>query len=214
MKKVSLTILAFIGCFLMSCTFDGKIECFGPETQSDFSIYTGFDYDSIHIYLGTQRVCYGDMGGYDHEVYCKTSLDSGYKFIRLESGGFMSDSYGVDINGREKCLMTDVFPPLFYFFCSFNGARDGIDVQISTLTIEVFHNGFIEISKMENFAPSGEASGFIPVDDPVILLDTSGVTSSKIKIGLLNWRRIGCNNEWCLFRDSFVKNEFCYDKDD
>ena len=214
MKKVCLTILAFIGCFLMSCTFDGKSECFGPETEGIISIYTGFDYDSIRIYLGSQRICYGDMGGYTRDAYCKTSLDSGFRLITLESGGFLSDFYRVEEYGREKGVVMDEYPLSFFYYCTFNGVHDDVDMQMSTLTIETFHNGSVRTSKMENFVPGNELSVLIPVDDPVIWLDAGDVSPVKLKGGLLDWNRFECNDEWCLFREPYVENEFCYDKDD
>lgn len=62
MKKIYYAILA-IAVFFVSCNFSEETECYGPETQGNISFVTSFDYDSIRVYLGNQRICYGDMGG-------------------------------------------------------------------------------------------------------------------------------------------------------
>lgn len=209
MKKMYYAILA-IAVFFVSCNFSEETECYGPETQGNISFVTSFDYDSIRVYLGNQRICYGDMGGYSCDVICKTSLDSGYKLTILKSGGFMS-SYMKDENGREKCIMTDAYPPWFYFSCSFNGGQEHVDMQVSTLTIETFRNGSEKIYKMENFIPGGGYSKFFPVEDPKIWVDVGNELSPGIGTNLSGMERIGCNNEMCLFQEPFLDEEFCFD---
>lgn len=210
MKKFCLIFFAVVGCVLMSCYEGGDVECGGSEILSDISYVTTSDFDSIRVYLGNKRICYGNMGGFDRTVYCKTSLDSAYDLIVIESGGFRN--YTVDKKGMEKCIALEKFPPWFQFSCSFNSVNDDVDMKMSTLTIELFYGENEKKSVIENFIPGGIMSYFVSVADTNLYLGADESLKPNGKSDWTDWTRNACTDGLCLLQKLLPDREYCFEK--
>ena len=198
MRKIWLVIFAVVAFALMGCPADDNLECYGRESFATIDYIATSNFDSARIYLGDNKICYAGQEGTAIRRSCKTALGSSYEIV--------------EIGDSEKCLASDEYPQWFWFSCSFNEELDGVNMEKTNLTIEVFSSDSVNKAVIKNFNLRGKTSDFIRASDSTFLLNRGESLHPFLTIGPSKLDEMECYDGFCYFQEAFPASSLCVEK--